>query len=131
MYASLQSRHHVPYSWLFRWCARAGGAIVVTFWVAFVLLEIARSDVDLPSVAAYYQAAALVLVFAGYVLGWRKELTGGILAIIGTVAFFAVHVSTFGMLPGLEAAWFAAPGVLYLLAWISGDRNDEIPVSQK
>jgi hypothetical protein len=103
----------------------------MTAWVLLVLLEVARRDVEPPSASAYYQAAALAIVFAGYVLGWRKELAGGILAIIGTVAFFAVHVVTIGILPGLEAVWFAAPGVLFLLAWTFGDRNDEIPVSQK
>jgi len=127
MYTSVPGQH-VPYSWLFRWCARAGGAIVVVAWLVFVLVEAARPVAGPPSIAAYYQAAALALVFAGYALGWQKELAGGVLTIVGTIAFFAVHVLTFGMLPGLEAAWFTTPGVLYLLAWKYDERRPDATV---
>jgi hypothetical protein len=82
-----------------------------------VILEAARADAEAPSIAAYYQAAALGIVFAGYALGWRSEFAGGVLAIMGTAGFFAVHELTLGSLPTLEAALFAAPGVLHLLAW--------------
>jgi hypothetical protein len=90
------------------------------------MLEAARSDVAGPSAAHYYQAAALALVFAGYALGWRKELAGGVLAIMGTIAFFAVHVLSFGSVPDLGAASFAVPGVLYVLASKFGGRPDEV-----
>jgi hypothetical protein len=125
MYASLQP-DHVTYSWLLRWSARVGGAIVLLAWLALVILEIALPDLELPSATTYYQAAALALVFAGYALGWRNEVAGGILAIIGTVAFFAVHVLTLGGLPGIGAACFAVPGVLFVLASKYDDRPDGV-----
>jgi hypothetical protein len=71
----------------------------------------------LPSVESFYQAAALALVFAGYALGWRSELAGGALAILGTVAFFVIQFFTIDSLPDAGAACFALPGILYLLAW--------------
>jgi hypothetical protein len=129
MYASLQLRH-VPYAWMFRWCARAGGAIVVIAWLALVILEMARPDVGMPAIAAYYQAAALALVFVGYALGWRKELVGGLLAMIGTGAFFAVHLLTIGERPWFGAIWFAAPGVLYVLAWIYDQQHQDVIAHQ-
>jgi hypothetical protein len=89
----------------------------MTAWLGLVLVEAARPAVGQLTLDAFYQAAALAFVFGGYVLGWRKELAGGVLAIFGTVAFFAVHVLTFEVLPGLGAALFAAPGILYVLAW--------------
>ena len=57
-------------------------------WIGLVILEAARPDTDALGPSAYYQAAALAFVFAGYALGWRKELAGGVLAIFGTIAFF-------------------------------------------
>jgi hypothetical protein len=105
------------YASLFRWCGRSGGAMVVTAWLALVIWELAQPGAEHPSVDAYYQAAALALVFAGYALGWRKEFAGGVLTIVGTIAFFAVQPITIDSMPGLEAAFFALPGVFYLLAW--------------
>jgi hypothetical protein len=125
MYISLQERH-ASYPWLFRWCGRAGGLILVVAWLALVIAELARSDVEPPATRAYFQAAALMIVFAGYALGWRKELAGGMLVILGTVAFFAVHMMAFNVWPQLGAAWFAAPGVLYLLSWIFSNRGHEL-----
>jgi hypothetical protein len=98
----------------------------VIVWFALVIVEFVRSGAELPTAPAYYQAAALALVFAGYVMGWHKEFAGGALAIIGTAAFFAVNVLTFGALPLFGAVWFALPGVLYLLAW-QCDRAGTLP----
>ena len=114
MYSSIQQRQ-VPISMLFRWAGRASGSLLLVVWLAFVIQEAMRWGV--PSVATMYQGAAFAFVFAGYALGLRYELTGGLLAILGTVAFFAVVALTTGILPHAEAAWFAVPGVLYLLAW--------------
>jgi hypothetical protein len=102
---------------LLRWCARAGGAILFVTWLGYVIVEAARTDVGPPTVAAYLQAGALALVFAGYAWGWRNEPAGGVLALLGTAAFFAVPHLSMGYMPDLNAAWFAAPAVLYLLAW--------------
>jgi hypothetical protein len=125
MFISVQGQH-ASYAWLFRWCGRAGGAMVVIAWLALVILEATRPDVGLPSVEAIYQGAALALVFAGYALGWRQELAGGVLTIVGTVAFFAVNLLTLEVLPDLGATWFAIPGVLYLLAWKTSERGREM-----
>jgi hypothetical protein len=124
MYISLQEQH-ASYPWLFRWCARAGGAILILAWIATVIAETARQD-GAALAPATYQGTALAVVFVGYILGWRNELAGGILAILGTVAFFAVHVLTFGGLPVLGAISFVVPGVLYLLAWKYTDQGEKV-----
>jgi hypothetical protein len=86
-------------------------------WVAFVIAEMAR-----PSVGAEYalptilQGVALAVVFAGYAIGWRAERTGGILVLAGTAVYFAIVLAATQALPGVATLWFAAPGVLYLLA---------------
>ena len=61
------------------------------------------------------KACALAVVFAGYILGWAKEVPGGILAVVGTIVYCLLGVAT-EFLVGPAAALFAVPGFLYLLA---------------
>jgi hypothetical protein len=128
MYAS--SRRFYAFDFHFvRWMAHASAAILVVTWVALVTAEAVRSRFDLPSAYSIYQAVTFGVVFAGYAIAVRKELVGGALAIVGTLAFFAVHVATIGTLPGMAAALFAAPGVLHLLAW-HGKKVSHAPLAR-
>jgi hypothetical protein len=68
-----------------------------------------------------FQGAALAIVFAGYAVAWRWELAGGLMAIGGTIAFVGCSLATIGALPLPQVAWFAAPGVLSVLAWSRGE----------
>ena len=76
-------------------------------------------------VNTYGQPAALAVVFAGYVIGWWKELAGGALAIVGTFAFFALLAAKSKTPPEPAAVWFAAPGILYLLAFQYNERRNK------
>jgi hypothetical protein len=115
----------MPSSYLFRWTARASAVVMIGIWLGLILAEAMQGKIVEPGVAAFYQAAALAVVFAGYAIGWRHELAGGLLAVVGTVAFFAVHVLSLQFWPDLSAVWFAAPGVLYLLACYSDAERGE------
>jgi hypothetical protein len=99
---------------LFRYCGRAGGLIVVASWLVFVVVELTR--IGPPIVENYYQAIPLALIFTGYVVGWSKEILGGLLTIVGAFAFIVQYVAMFGVLPGAGAVWFAAPGVFFIIA---------------
>ena len=118
MYSSAQ---HGPASNsdLFRWLGRVSGSLLLIAWIAYVTQEVISQGA--PSPGAVYQGAAFAVIFAGYALGWRHELAGGLLAILGTVAFFAIVGVSLGVLPQVAAAAFAVPGVLYLLAWRCDD----------
>jgi hypothetical protein len=100
---------------LLRWSGRISGVVLFATWILFVIGE--AMWLGLPTRGSVYQAAALAMVFAGYAIGWRYELVGGILAVVGTAAFVAVYGMTFGSLPLAHVLWFAVPGGLYLLAW--------------
>lgn len=113
MYTSIQNRQ-VSDSSLFRYCGRAGGLIVMASWLVVVVVEAVRQGP--PVLENYYQAIPLAMIFAGYAIGWRKEILGGLLAIVGALAFIAQYVAMFGVFPNAGAVWFAAPGVLYLIA---------------
>ncbi len=113
MYASTQNRP-VTYASLFRSCGRIGGIIVMVSWVALVVNEAFRHGAPVGS--EYLQAVALFAVFAGYVVGWWKEMLGGILAVAGTVALYVLCLGTAGVAPPPQGLFLAAPGIFYLLA---------------
>src|SRR6478672_1775714 len=112
MYNTIQNRQ-VSDSSLFRYCGHAGGVIVMASWLVMVVVETVRQGP--PVLENYYQAIPLAMIFAGYAIGWHKEVLGGLLAVVGTFAFIAQFVAMFGVLPGAGAGWFAAPGVFYLI----------------
>jgi uncharacterized membrane protein len=115
MHTNIQ-RPFVFDSYWFRTGARACAAVLIGGWIALVLAEAIRNRFDMPSPENLYQGVTLAVVFVGYAIGWKKELVGGFMAILGTLAYFAVNRFTTGGFPGIGAALFAAPGVLYLLA---------------
>lgn len=100
---------------LFRWFARASSIVLFVGWIVLLVQELMRDSRVTTDEAI--QGAALALVFVGYAIGWRKELAGALIAIFGTVMFFTICVVGYGRFPGLAAAWFALPSVLYVLAW--------------
>ena len=122
MYTTIQNRQ-VSDSSLFRYCGRAGGVIVIASWLVMVVVETVRQGP--PVLENYYQAIPLAMIFAGYAIGWHKEVLGGLLAVVGTFAFIAQFVAMFGVLPGAGAGWCAAPGVFYLIAHYLDGRHGE------
>ncbi|HMO85779.1 MAG TPA: hypothetical protein PKC18_12770 [Lacipirellulaceae bacterium] len=107
--------HALPWGSAVRWLARIASVVLVLAWVATAILEALHPDFYLP-MALKWQGVALAVTFAGYVIAWHWETVGGVLAILGVLAFFAVNALTVGALPLPAAAWFAAPGVLFILA---------------
>jgi hypothetical protein len=108
----------IPTAQLLRGVGRASGVVLFVAWLGLFLAEVAQGKFREPSVNELFQAAALAIVFAGYAIGWRHELAGGLMAILGTVGFFVVYTLDLLYVTGIGAATlFALPGVLYLLAW--------------
>lgn len=114
MYASVHDHHHVSYAWFFRQSARVGGVFVIACWTALAIAELFRAGPPAPD--AYLQGGAIAIVFAGYLIGWRREMLGGALAVLGTLAFYVTHAMTFADPPLPAAALLAAPGLFFLLA---------------
>ena len=112
-----------PRPYPFRWTARASTIILIAMWLVYIVADLLRPGVEPSGFNMYGQAAALAIVFAGYAVGWRRELPGGIAVIAGVLAFFSVVLATTGVIPPLAMLLFAAPGVLYLLAWHYDERR--------
>ena len=126
MNASVQT-NQVPVPFLVRWSARAAGAVVIVTWLELVLFEwVRQGPPDLRTFHQVAQAATLAIVFAGYLIGWRNELVGGLLSVIGTVAFAVVCALTMASPPAVSSAWFAAPGLLFLFAWYVDHRQGRL-----
>jgi hypothetical protein len=116
MYASLQHQH-VPVSQLLRWTGRAAGVLLFAAWAVSVAIEVTRPTVISEfAVGTIAQGIALGIAFGGYAIGWRNERVGGVVAILGTLAFVAVVFAATRALPAVATLWFAGPGVLYLFA---------------
>jgi hypothetical protein len=106
-----------PRPYPFRWTARVSAVILFAMWLVYMVADMLRPGIEPIRLNMYGQAAALAIVFAGYAVGWRRELVGGIVVIVGVLAFFSVVLATTGVVPQLAMLLFAAPGALYLLAW--------------
>jgi len=119
---SSTSKLHVFDELSLRWFARASAAVLVLAWAAVVLVEAIRNP-EWPPLTTIYQGGALAVVFAGYAIGLRHELAGGVIVLLGTLLFFAVLLVTMQTLPQLGAALFALPGVLYLCTWAAQRRS--------
>ena len=114
-----------PRPYPFRWAARSSAIVLFAMWIVNVVADAFRPGMEPGGldISIYGQAASLAIVFAGYAVGWRRELAGGIVVIIGILAFFGVVLSTTGGIPPLAVLLFAVPGVLYLLAWHYDERG--------
>jgi hypothetical protein len=124
MYTSLPNRTAHPVD-LYRFCARAGGVTIIASWLVLLVQEALRPGFDSHVTSEYQQLAALAMVFGGYILGWWKEFAGGMLAIIGTITFFAVVIMTQQAPAPPAAVWFAAPGAFYLLASACTEKHSD------
>lgn len=120
---TLAHKPHFNYYAVCRYGAVIVAAILMSNWLGLVIAEAIRDRKLVPNIHSFPQAVILALVFGGYMLGWRKELAGGLVSILGTVAFFVHHWFVLGTPPGLAIFWFAAPGLLHLLAWHIDDRR--------
>jgi len=116
MYASFHKRD-MTYADFFRDAAAASAVVLAAIWIGLVINEMFVAKELIPNPHSALQLLVLAVIFGAYVVGWRHGVLGATLAVLGTVALFGVAYWSVGILPPLAAAWFAVPGVLYLLAW--------------
>lgn len=114
---ALLLRHPTSVPRLLSWGAKICGVVLFVGWLGFVVSEIFRDGYEMPDKEAFYQGAALLAVFGGYLLCLRHALAGSIVALVATALFFVIAFVTTDVWPQVEAVWFAVPAVLTLLAW--------------
>lgn len=126
MYASTHP-HEVPISRFCRYAARWTAAVLVAMWLASAVLETFKPEFRVTG-EMWFQGAALAAVFAGYAIGWSRELAGGVVVLVATLAYVLACRATSFTMPGAETLLFAVPGVLLLEAWRLEHRPHEVKV---
>jgi hypothetical protein len=106
----------IPQYWVtcLRWIARLLAFALFVFWGLFFLEHIwewfIRPYPQIPPPKVWVGQTLHFLILAGLVIGFRWELTGGLLTIIASVLFFADKAPLF-ILPTI------VPAILYLYCW--------------
>ena len=97
------------------WLARISAIGVFGFFMMFAIGEGIPPLAEQPlRVQLFF--ALWAAIFAGYAVGWRWPLLGGVIALAGYGMLNAVEFSANHRLLGGAFLLFAIPGVLYLIA---------------
>lgn len=99
-----------------RWAARIGSVASLLFLSAFIFG--AAETAQWPTIEEWLGLAFFPIgVIVGLLVGWRKELFGGGIAVLSLAGFYVWHFVVSGKLAaGPWFAFVAAPGLLFLLA---------------
>jgi hypothetical protein len=105
-----------PLSRLVRWSARITSLLLLGLVIIISIGEGGPPNVFRQPPSVQLEFASLGLMLIGLVIGWVCEGLGGLLVLLGLVAFNAVELAVNGR-PGLGAfPLFAVPGVLFLVS---------------
>jgi len=107
-----------------RWSARITGVLLVGTVLLFLVGEGPPNPVRQP-LPVQIELLGMGLMVVGFLLGWRWEGIGGLVAVFGFALFTATELAVNGKLPGGAIPLFAVPGLLYLLAFAAGKRLAE------
>jgi hypothetical protein len=119
-----QAESHVPLGrrglsaaiLLARWGARILGVLLAGLVLLFLVGEGVPRLSSLPLHIGLMFAAELLCI-AGFMMLWRWERAGGLLALIGIAAFYGLNFAASGRFPG---GWifplFFVPGILAIVA---------------
>lgn len=102
---------------ILRWSARITGLLLVGLVLFFVIGYGGAPNVFRQPLATQVEIFAMVVVLAGFLVGWRWEGVGGVMAVGGCVAFLVAELAANGKPPGGALPLFAVPGILLLLSY--------------
>ena len=100
------------------WIARVTAVICFLFWGAFFVAHLNAwfitpllTKAQLPPLSIWMQKLLHLGFLVGYIIGFKRELIGGLLGVVSALAF-CVSIGVLKFLP-----WTILPGVLFLIAW--------------
>jgi hypothetical protein len=105
-HASDQSQiYHVAH-----WTGCLFGAALLLIFVAFAI--------GAGPPPANFGSAALIIMCAGFLVAFRHDLLGGVMSLIGVVAFYLWNLAGTGYFPGgWVFPFYFVPGLIQLFAW--------------
>jgi len=105
-----------------RWFARISAAAGVAILLLFLFGEPFR----LPDIT-WMQFVALIFfpfgLIAGLILGWFRELAGGLVAVGSVACFYLLVAVVHGDWPGWWFLVFASPGILFIFSGLARMSN--------
>jgi hypothetical protein len=105
----------VPCCCVFRWSARLTALVLLAGWALLVAIEGVPDKSGLSPII-WGQLAAMIALFAGYVLAWRREVLGAVVAAAAFGTFYAINVWGMDGWPQTAFALFGVPAVLFFVA---------------
>ena len=100
-----------------RWTARTLGLLLLLFWGAFFvehLVEWFSSAGPTPPMRVVWISLAHLVMLAGFLVAWKRELAGSVMIVIGALAFFSQAAGrNFPLFFGISVI----PAVLYFYYW--------------
>ena len=98
------------------WSARITGLMLVGMVLLFIVGEGPPNPLNAPP-SVQVEFLGMGLMLAGFLLGWRWEALGGILAVTGFAAFVVTELVVNGRPPGGAILFFVIPGILFLASY--------------
>ena len=109
-------------SWLaitIRWGARVTALMLAGLVFALAVGHGGPPNIFRQPPPVQFEFMAMSLMIFGFLIGWRWELWGGMLALTGFVLFFATEFLVNGQPPGGAIPLFAVPSILLILSsWL-------------
>jgi hypothetical protein len=96
-----------------RWSARISALALIALVLLFLIGEGPPNPFNQP-LAVQLEHFGMLLMLAGFLMGWRWEAWGGMAAVGGFAVFCAAELSANGKMPGGALPFFLIPGVLFL-----------------
>ncbi len=113
-----------------RWIARGIGSLAGTFWlltlIASLIVEVIGGDMTL-SLEGVMLGGLVIFATLGVLIAWRREGSGGMMVLIGAMAFgtfayvTAGHNKVWAML--ITGGPFLVAGILFLACWWRSERR--------
>ncbi len=99
------------------WLARLTAALMIALFLLFFIGEGGFCVLKLTFREVFVMLSMLTIVY-GLAEGWKSEKLGGLLTIVGLIAFYIFNKIFNGNWP--DGPWFVFmvfPAVLYLISW--------------
>lgn len=100
------------------WMARLASILIFVMWLAMLIGDGLPNNNSIDNVQLWGQFVMLVLMFAGYTLGWKNALWGGIVSLAAVGMFGVMYIAEVHLLPAPQLVLFAVPSLLYLAAYV-------------
>ena len=104
-----------------RWSARITGLLLAGMVLLFMLALGPPNPFNQPT-PVQIEFLGMGLMVSGFLLGWRWEGVGGLVAVIGFLVFSATEFAVNGVPPHGAIPLFAVPAVLFLLTYAAATR---------